>query len=220
MGKMLSKNNNSNFNNICKEKEEESDFEHFEDMEEVKEDIYVGLGIKRMKAYKCNLKVDELNLLREKFWGTKTKYTTRNWPTWDTIKRAVLFDEIRASLLLEEYKIKTVNGCINHLEDSKGNFYKIPNYCINDPYFGIIEEDQQNVKEENINARIYGNKNFEIVISNKLKGKDLKNEVKKREQINDEKEIRLFSRGIEILDNDYLYKYALNDTAPVMLLIK
>ena len=191
-------------------KEEEPDCNYLEDMEEYKEDIYVGLGIKRMKAYKCNLKIDELNKLREHFWGIKTKYTTKNWPTWDTIKRAVLYDELRASLLLEEYKIKTVNGCINNLEDSKGNFYKIPNYCINDPYFRIDVKDEQNVKEENINVSIYGPKKFEIVLSNKLKGKDLKNEIKIREQINDDKEIRLFTRGSEILNDDFLYKYNLN----------
>lgn len=31
---------------------------------------YTGYGIKRMKAYKCNLKVDELNKLRDNF-GTQ-----------------------------------------------------------------------------------------------------------------------------------------------------
>jgi hypothetical protein len=190
--------------------EEEPDCNYLEDMEEYKEDIYVGLGIKRMKAYKCNLKIDELNKLREYFWRIKTKYTTKNWPTWYTIKRAVLFDELRASLLLKEYNIKIVNGCINYLEDSKGNFYKIPNYCINDPYFRKDVKDEQNVKEENINVSIYGPKKFEIVLSNKLKGKDLKNEIKIREQINDDKEIRLFTRGSEILNDDFLYKFNLN----------
>ena len=33
--------------------------EDFGDMEEVQEDIYIGIGIKRMKGYRCNLKVDE-----------------------------------------------------------------------------------------------------------------------------------------------------------------
>ena len=31
------------------------DNEIFEDMEEIKEDIYVGIGIKKMKGYKCTL---------------------------------------------------------------------------------------------------------------------------------------------------------------------
>ena len=33
----------------------------FKDMEEIEGDIFVGIGIKRMKGYKCNLKIDELN---------------------------------------------------------------------------------------------------------------------------------------------------------------
>ena len=95
--------------------------ENFEDMEEINEDIYIGIGIRKMKAYKCDLKIDELNKKRDHFWEVKTNHKTKNWPTWNTIKRAVLFDEFRSSLLLEEYKITPINGCINHLVDSKGN---------------------------------------------------------------------------------------------------
>ena len=135
--------NRNNRNTKLIEKKEEPNIINFEDMEEIKGDIYVGIGIKKMKGYKCNLKIDELNKKREYFWNIKTNYKNKNWKIWDVIKRAVLFDELRATLLLEEYNIKTVNGCINHLIDSDGNYYRIPNYCINEPSFEINIEDEQ-----------------------------------------------------------------------------
>ncbi len=30
--------------------------------------------------------------------------------------------------------IHTVNGCLNHLRDSSGKEYRIPNFCINEPF--------------------------------------------------------------------------------------
>ena len=46
--------------------------ESFHDMEEIKEDVYVGTGLKRMKGYKCHLAIDELNKKREEFWNKMT----------------------------------------------------------------------------------------------------------------------------------------------------
>ena len=202
------------------EKEQEQQIINFEDMEEINGDVYVGIGIKKMKGYKCNLKIDELNKKREYFWNIKTNYKNKNWKIWDVIKRAVSYDELRATLLLEEYNIKTVNGCINHLVDSDGYYYKIPNYCINEPSFEINIEDEKNVEGKNIKIKIYGWKDMEIEVNNKLKGVDLKNLIKNQFSVENDKIIRLFSRGNEIKDNDYLYKYDFNETAPVMLFVK
>ena len=217
MGNMINCYNNKT--NI-REKKEEPKIIIFEDMEEIKGDTYVGIGIKKMKGYKCNLKIDELNEKREYFWKIKTNYKNKNWKIWDVIKRAVSFDELRASLLLEEYNIKTVNGCINHLVDSDGNYYKIPNYCINEPSFEINSEDEQNIEDKNVKVKIYGWQNLEIEIDNKLKGEDLKNIIKEKFSIEDDKIIRLFTRGNEIKNDDYLYKYDFNENAPVMLMLK
>ena len=195
------------------------DNEIFEDMEEIKEDIYVGIGIKKMKGYKCTLKVDELNKKREHFWEVKTNNKNKNWLVWSTIKRAVSKDEERASLLLEEYNIKTVKGCINHLIDSNGNEYKIPNYCINDPYFGIINSGEKDVKEEKLILNFYGAKKLKLEVSNKLKGKELKNDIRKKEEIEDNKKMRLFYRGIEIKDEDFLYIHDINENTLINILL-
>jgi len=212
----LSKDRKSNIINSRKISKKFED-EDFDDMEEIKEDIYVGIGIKKMKGYKCDLKINELNQLRKHFWEVKTNHSNKNWVVWDTIKRAVEFDESRSSILLEEYSIKPVNGCINHLVDSKGNYYKIPNYCINDPYFEKIIVDENNIKEEKTKIKLYGWKNLEIEINNKLKGKDLKNEIRMKEKIEEDYIIKLFYKGAEIKDDDYLYKHDLNENYPVML---
>ena len=195
------------------------DNEIFEDMEEIKEDIYVGIGIKKMKGYKCTLKVDELNKKREHFWEVKTNNKNKNWLVWSTIKRAVSKDEERASLLLEEYNIKTVKGCINHLIDSNGNEYKIPNYCINDPYFGIINSGEKDVKEEKLILNFYGAKKLKLEVSNKLKGKELKNDIRIREKIDENKKMRLFYRGIEIKDEDFLYNHDINENTLINILL-
>ena len=195
------------------------DNEIFEDMEEIKEDIYVGIGIKKMKGYKCTLKVDELNKKREHFWEVKTNNKNQNWLVWSTIKRAVTKDEERASILLDEYNIKTVKGCINHLIDSNGNEYKIPNYCINDPYFGIINSGEKDVKEEKLILNFYGAKKLKLEVSNKLKGKELKNDIRIKERIEDNKKMRLFYRGIEIKDEDFLYNHDINENTLINILL-
>ena len=204
---------------INSREKKKDDNEIFEDMEEIKEDIYVGIGIKKMKGYKCTLKVDELNKKREHFWEVKTNNKNKNWLVWSTIKRAVSKDEERASLLLEEYNIKTVKGCINHLIDSNGNEYKIPNYCINDPYFGIINSGEKDVKEEKLILNFYGAKKLKLEVSNKLKGKELKNDIRIKEKIEDNKKMRLFYRGIEIKDEDFLYNHDINENTLINILL-
>lgn len=197
-----------------------NDYENFSDMEEIKEDIYMGTGNKRMKAYICNLKIDELNKKREYFWSIKTNINTKNWRTWKIIHRAVLSDEIRSSLLLEEYNIKPVEGCINHLIDDKGNHYKIPNYCINDPYYEKIKNEEDNLKEDRIILRFYGiNICFELEANNQIKGIELKMKIKKERNNYANKNIRLFESGSEIKDDDYLYKHNLNHEKPILIIL-
>ena len=209
----------NNIKNKNKRREEQKII-HFEDMEEIEGEVYVGIGIKKMKGYRCDLKIDELNEKRQYFWNIKTNYKNDNWKIWDVIKRAVSSDELRATLLLEEYNIKPVNGCINHLVDSDGNYYKIPNYCINEPSFEIKSQEEQNIENKNVKIKIYGWKNVEIEMDNKLKGVDLKNTIKNKFSVEDDKSIRLFSRGIEIKNDDYLYKFDFNENSPVMLLVR
>ena len=49
----------------------------FPDMEEFDGNLYKGVGIKRMKGYKCNLPINKLNAQSEKLWITKNE--DENW---------------------------------------------------------------------------------------------------------------------------------------------
>ena len=172
-----------------------------------------------MKGYKCNLKIDELNKKRQHFWEVKTNKNEPNWITWKIIKRATLFDELKASLLLNEYNIKPLKGCINHLIDENGNEYKVPNYCINDPYY-VKDLDNTNIVEEKIKIRFYGNQqNFKLEVNNKITGKELKNEIIKYLHLEENKKIRLFEGGAEIKDNELLSQHKLSADKPVFLVI-
>ena len=198
--------------------------ETFYDMEEIEGDIYVGNGIKRMKAYKCDLTIDELNKRKEKFWNTVTDCNNnKNWKNWNIIRRAITYDEVRSSILLNEYDIKCKNGCIDHLIDKEGNEYKVPNYCINEPYFER-ELGKEDIKDDINNIIFYGNYkgnifNFDFKVSNKLTGKELKNIIKNNRELDINTNIRLFEKGFEIKDEDYLYKHKLNNNSNVLLVI-
>ena len=41
---------------------------NFPDMEEFDGNLYKGVGIKKMKGYKCNLPINKSNEWRENFW--------------------------------------------------------------------------------------------------------------------------------------------------------
>ena len=198
--------------------------ETFYDMEEIEGDIYVGNGIKRMKAYKCDLTIDELNKRKEKFWNTVTDCNNnKNWKNWNIIRRAITYDEVRGSILLNEYDIKCKNGCIDHLIDKEGNEYKVPNYCINEPYFER-ELGKEDIKDDINNIKFYGNYkgnkfNFDFKVSNKLTGKELKNIIKNKRELDINTNIRLFENGFEIKDEDYLYQHKLNNNSNVLLVI-
>ncbi len=107
----------------------------FPDMPEWEGERYTGIGIKKMKGYKCHLPIDKLNKKRDEFWDLKNSSDNENYKIWRIINQACVYDELRANMLLEEYGLTTENGCINHIIDSEGNHYHIPNYCINDPFF-------------------------------------------------------------------------------------
>ena len=67
----------NNINIILNSSFEES-LKLFPDMPEWGNGIKKGYGIKQMPAYKCDLKIDELNKKREEFWSSKTKFAKNN----------------------------------------------------------------------------------------------------------------------------------------------
>ena len=186
----------------------------FPDMEEWQGEKYKGIGIKKMKGYKCDLPIDKLNKKREEFWNKKGGHGSPNYKTWRVINQACVYDEYRANILLEEYELKTYNGCINHIVDKKGNHYLIPNYCINDPYFErnfIIKED---IEKKILTINLYEvalNKNIEVEINNLMTGEELKKLFCEKNDISmNDYNIRMFFSGNEIQNDHFLYQYRIN----------
>ena len=187
----------------------------FPDMEEWEGNRYKGIGIKKMKGYKCDLPIDKLNEKRENFWGKKDNHDYPNYKIWRIINQACVFDEYRANILLEEYQLTTFNGCINHIVDKRNNHYIVPNYCINDPYFEKEYKVENDIEKQNIKVKIYevsNNVDISLEVENTLTGLELKKIFCDNEKIDMDKfNIRMFFAGLEIGDNNYLYQYDLHN---------
>ena len=193
----------------------ETQKKEYPDMVEWKGDKYKGIGIKRMKGYKCDLPIDKLNKKREEFWNAKASHGNPNYKIWRIINQACVYDEYRANVLLEEYELSTYEGCINHIVDKNNFHYIIPNYCINDPYFEKEFQIKENVEKKTLKLNLYEvaiNKNLEVEVNNLMSGEDLKKLYCEKNNISfDEYNIRMFFAGNEILNNHYLYQYKIQN---------
>lgn len=131
---------------------------------------------------------------------------------WSIIHRAIELDEPRDIHYLQHFHIEPINGCISECKDKNGNIYKIPNYCINDPYFEReIKYDSDNKMEEIyliVKFYKYGDfERFTINVSNKISGKELKQEYRSKKNLDENIKIRMIISGIEIKDEEYLYQH-------------
>ena len=193
----------------------------FPDMKEWKGKRYTGIGIKKMKGYKCKLPIDELNKKRDEFWEVRDSSSTHNYKTWRIIHQACVYDELRANMLLEEYGLTTDEGCINHIVDKKGYHYIVPNYCVNDPYFEKEYKVEKDKKEKMLKLKLFevgSNTNTEMEVSNLMKGEELKEEYRKKAKIDDNFNLRLFFSGNEIKDDHFLYQHDLQNGIKIVVM--
>jgi hypothetical protein len=180
-----------------------------------------------MKGYKCDIPINELNKLREAFWGSillTLEHKIKKSNIWRHIKQVCIMDEIRARNLLQAYNLTPVDGCINDLQDSQGKSYHIPNFCINDPYFEKelkSEEEKHISKKLNIKLNeVYGNKTYSLEVEDKLTGLELKQQFCKLINISSTKPIRAFFGGTEILNENSLYRYNIKSNYTIIIMIK
>ena len=203
--KKLALSNKQDIQAIINEQKQE-----FPDMEEWEGERYKGIGIKKMKGYKCNLQIDKLNQKRDEFWNKRNSHGSPNYKTWRVINQACVYDEYRANVLLEEYNLTTFNGCINHIIDKKGNHYNVPNYCINDPYFEKEYKIKENIEKKDLKINLYevaNNKNSILEVNNLVTGLELKKLFCKENNISFEDfNIRMFFSGMEISNEHFLYQ--------------
>ena len=194
----------------------------FPDMPEWEGERYKGIGIKRMKGYKCTLQIDKLNQKREEFWNIRNAHGAPNYKTWRIINQACVYDEYRANVLMEEYSLRTFDGCINHIVDKYGIHYIIPNYCINDPYFEKEFKVDENVKKVDLKLNLYEvatNTNTIINTNNLINGEELKKIFCEKNNISmDDYNIRMFFAGGEILNDHFVYQYNIKNDYKIQVM--
>ena len=205
--------NNLNESNIYKNKKDPN----FPDMEEWPGEKYKGYGIKRMKGYKCDLPIDKLNELREKFWSIKTKEN----PKWYIIHQICVFDEERANITLGHYNFEVAENCINHIIDNNGEHYYVSNYCINDPYFEKVLNNKD-TEEKNVKLFLYDvstDITIEEIFSNHDNGEKIKKKFIDETKLNtNEYKIKLFFSGMEIKDNDFIYQHRMDNNYKIQIM--
>ena len=189
---------------------------NFPDMEEWDGDRYSGVGFKKMRGYKCNLPIDELNEKRRIFWDTKINENKE----WELIAKICISDEERIKIALKENDFILKQNCINHIISSNGTHFHVPNYCINDPYFEkeLIKSD---VEEKKINLNLIekiNNINLNEEFSNHDSGEKIKKVFIDKIKM-DEKEykLKLFFSGTEIKDNELIYQHKLKEKDNIII---
>ena len=208
------KNNNYNLNSSYEES-----LALFPDMPEWGEGITKGYGIKQMPAYRCDLKIDELNKKREDFWSSKTKLKAK----WKIIHQACIYDHINAEEFLFNNNIKTLNGCINICIDDQGNIFRVPNYCINDPYFKLELLNKDETNEENIEIKLFdaiNQKQKKLKVLNSITGEELIEKYANEENIDlNKNKIRLLFGGGIIKENETLFQHKVKNGFSIQICI-
>ena len=187
---------------------------------EVTEDIYVGLGLKKMKGYISPISKEDLERKRNAFWGTRTEGNEQTWNFLREVCQMPPGEEENIIPMLEAYNLVPYLDCINITFDSLGGLYEIPNYCINDPYkYDIIEEKKEKPIEEKIS--FYVRKvidNIKISTSNYTSVEKIKEQLTKKYNVEIGK-IRLFFYGKELKNNFELWNYNISNDCVVVVMI-
>lgn len=197
----------------------EKDANECEDMPLITPEKYKGIGVKRMKAYKCDLKIDDLNKLRDHFWNAKINENIR----WHFLRQACLYDSLKSEEYLIQHGFWLVDGCINKCTDHTKIIYRIPNYCVNDPYFEkelvSVNEKSKHDKEIEVSLADSNDIKTPIRINEGCTGKELKEAYLKYNQLDSSVIcIRLFFGGNEIQDDHCLFQHKIKNKYRIQVL--
>jgi hypothetical protein len=110
------------------------------------------------------------------------------------------------------------------LKDGHGNIYKIPNFCLNDPYFEkVITNEAQRSRISNMIQiflyDLYDNNKIAVRVYDDITGSELKSFYCALVNIDQEKyKIRLIFSGCEIFDDTKLYKYNIKENYTIQIM--
>jgi hypothetical protein len=186
---------------------------------EVKEDLYVGCGLRRMKAFKSPIPKEELNQRREAFWGTRVEGNEQVWQFLREICELPVNEDENIKPMLEANEITPLKNCINVTFDRGGEVYEIPNYCINEPIsFDLPEMHMKKPEKKKISFHgRKGTEQFKIKTENYTKIDNIRKNVGKKFD-KDPSKIRLFFRGKEMKDGNELWQYNVQDEDVIIIM--
>ena len=187
---------------------------------EVKENIYLGTGLKKIKGYISNISKEELIKKRKEFWETRIE---GNFETWNFLKQICEnddLDEKDIKAYLEANEIIPYKNCINVTYDRMGGIYEIPNYCIQEPVeYILINENKNKPNEKEINFNIKKDiEIFNIQNSNYLSVDILKSNLGNKFNCNKE-DIRLFFTGKEMMNDKEIWFYDIDNNCTITAMI-
>jgi hypothetical protein len=182
-----------------------------------------------MKAYKCNLPINELNELRISFW--KQKFSSSQMVQWRALKNALCMDASKLvfnpleniEVFLKTHNLIIIGDCLNLCMDNKGNYYELPNYIINDPYFEKeLLNDSENINNEFIDIILMNfqdNLKTKVNICTNLTFNEVKLKYSEIEKI-DLKRFRLkfYFGGSELKEDQQIFMYKIKSGYTIQVL--
>ena len=187
---------------------------------EVKENKYVGIGLKKMKGYISNISEEELKKKREAFWGTRVEGNKQTWNFLKEICEMPEGEENNLEAMLKAYDLTPYKNCINVSYDALGELYEIPNYCIHYPMvFDLPEVNKTKPNEKKIKYKARnGIKNIKLKSSNYSSVKKTKMSIAKKLGTTYDK-IRLFFSGKEMKNDLQLWNYNVDNDVVIMIMV-
>mmetsp|Transcript_25328 Transcript_25328/g.26384 ORF Transcript_25328/g.26384 Transcript_25328/m.26384 type:complete len:253 (-) Transcript_25328:8-766(-) len=195
----------------------------YKDMEVYEDEKFIGDGVKKDKAYHSTLKIDEINSLRNEFWGKELKrYKGNELNMVKSIRTSCYVDHDRAKTVLAKAGVSLYNNSMKYCYDDKGFFFRVPNWCFNDPY---VEKELKQISEitdiQLITIKLveaYTFKEANLTISQQANGGELKELYMEtiQEDIKNYK-LRILCNGFEIEDDKTLFQYGIENNYNLQL---
>ena len=186
---------------------------------EVKGNVYVGKGLRRMKGYTSIVPKEELEKRRIAFWGTRVEGDPQVWNFLNELCNLPEEEDENLKAMLEANEITPLKKCINVTYDKAGEVYEIPNYCINEPVsYDLPEMHIKKPMKKNVSFHVRkGAQQIKIKAANTTQVEKLKSNIGKKLGIN-ENNVRLFFRGKELKNGNELWVYNIEDDCVVMIM--
>ena len=186
---------------------------------EVKNNTYVGKGLRRMKGYVSIVSKEELEKRRNAFWGTRVEGDPGVWNFLKELCDLPIGEEDNMKAMLEANEITPLKKCINVTYDRSGEVYEIPNYCINEPVsFDLPEMHIKKPEKKKVSFHVRkGTQKIKIKALNTTTVDKVKNNISQKIEVDSDK-IRLFYRGKEMKNGNELWVYNIEDDCVVIIM--